>query len=289
MLGIGLMALAFFCYALSDAAAKVLTQSLPPFQVVWFRQLGLLTVALWFLARRGPSILRTGRPVLQLSRGLVAALSSSSFIFAVSHVPLADAVAVSFVAPFFVTVMGALLLRETVGLRRWGAIAVGFLGMLIVVRPGFGVFHPAMLLVVAAAGLFSIRQILSRLLGPVDQIVTTIAYTSLASTALLTVPMVLVWQTPDAPRQILFLAMLAATAGAGEVLVIRALDLTEAVVLAPLQYTMILWSTGLGWLLFAQLPDRWTLIGAAIIVASGIYTVHRERLADRRRRLSAQR
>ena len=154
MLGIGLMALGFFCYALSDATAKLLTQSLPPFQIVWFRQLGLLTVAVWFLVRRGPAILGTRRPGLQLSRGLVAALSSSSFIFAVSYVPLADAVAVSFVAPFLVTVMGALLLRETVGLRRWGAITVGFLGMLIVVRPGLGVFHPAMLLVVAAATLF---------------------------------------------------------------------------------------------------------------------------------------
>jgi S-adenosylmethionine uptake transporter len=282
MLGIGLMAMGVLCYALSDASAKLLTQHLPPFQVVWFRQLGLLTVALWFLARRGPAILRTRRPALQLSRGLVAALSSSAFIFAVGYVPLADAVAVSFVAPFIVTVLGALLLHETVGLRRWSAISVGFLGMLIVVRPGFGVFHPAMLLVVAAAGLFSVRQILSRLLGPVDQIVTTIAYTALASTALLTIPMLLVWQNPETPRQMLLLALLAASAGAGEVFVVRALDLAEAAALAPIQYTMILWSTGLGWLLFAQLPDFWTLIGAAIIMASGIYTVHRERLAAQR-------
>ncbi len=282
MIGIGLMALGFLCYSVSDAMAKLLTRHLDPLQIVWMRQLGLLVVALSLLARRGLPILKTQRLGLQMTRGFAAALSSAAFITAVAYVPLADAVAVSFVAPFAVTVLGALILGEVVGIRRWTAVTIGFLGMLIVVRPGLGVFHPAMLLVVVAAMLFALRQILSRLLGPTESTVTTICYTSLGSTLLLTVPMLIVWRTPQGWAELLPVLALAGFAGAGEVLIIRALELTAAVILAPLQYTLIIWSTFFGWLFFAQLPDHWTLIGAAIIMASGAYTVHRERLAARK-------
>lgn len=287
MLGIGLMALGFLCYSISDAVAKLLTHDLPPLQVVWFRQLGLLSVALWLLASRGVTVFRTRRPGLQISRGIVAALSSTCFIFAISYVPLADAVAVSFVAPFMVTVLGALILHEVVGIRRWLAVTMGFIGTLIVIRPGLGLFHPAIFLVVAAASFFAIRQILSRILGPVDATTTTIVYTSFASSAVLTVPALLLWRNPTELSQLGLIIVLAAAAGLGEVFVIRALELAQAVTLAPLQYTMIIWSTSLGWLFFSQLPDEWTLVGAAIIMASGIYTLHRERLAMRRAKRSA--
>jgi drug/metabolite transporter (DMT)-like permease len=274
--GIILMALGFLCYSISDATAKALTARLDPIEVVWFRQLGLLAVAAWFLLRRGLPVLRTRRPVLQVVRGFVAALSSTCFVSAVAYVPLADAVAVSFVAPFIVTVLGALLLREPVGIRRWSAIAVGFAGMLIVVRPGLGAFHTAMFLVLAAAALFAARQILSRLIGTIDATATTIAYTSVGSTLLLTVPMVLVWTTPTTFADAMMIALIAIPAGAGEVLIIRALELAHAVVLAPLQYSMIVWSTFFGWMAFSQIPDGWTWAGAVIIVASGIYTFWRE-------------
>jgi drug/metabolite transporter (DMT)-like permease len=283
LLGISLMLAGFFCYSISDAAAKRLTEVLPPLEVVWFRQLGLLTVAAWLVIRLGLPVFSSRRPVLQMTRGVAAAMSSTLFIIAVAYVPLADAVAVSFVAPFVVTVLAALVLREAVGWRRWLAILVGFTGMLLVVRPGSGVFQPQMLLVVAAATLFAFRQVISRVLGPLDSTATTIVYTGGMGTLALTVPMLLVWQTPDGAGTWLMLALVAASAGLGEVLVIRALELAQAVVLAPLQYSLIIWSTLFGWFLFAQLPDSWTLAGAAIIVASGIYTVHRERLASRRR------
>jgi drug/metabolite transporter (DMT)-like permease len=282
ILGIGLMLLGFLCFSFTDAIAKFLTHDLHPLQIVWFRQFGLLSVGLWLLASRGLPILRTKRPGLQISRGVVAAMSSTLFIFAITYVPLADAVAVSFVAPFMVTVLGALILREAVGLRRWTAVTVGFIATLIVIRPGLGLFHPAILLVIVAASLFAARQILSRILGPVDATHTTIAYTSLGSVAVLTVPAILFWHTPAGLQQAILLFLLAASAGAGEVLIIRALELAQAVTVAPLQYTMIVWSTTLGWLIFAQLPDGWTLVGAAVIMASGMYTLHRERLAAMR-------
>ena len=284
MIGIGLMALGFLCYSLSDATAKLLTQEFPPLQVAWLRQLGLLVVSLWFLVSHGFPLLKTTRPGLQISRGVVAALSSACFIFALSYVPLADATAVTFVTPFMVTVLGALILGEAVGIRRWSAVTIGFIGTMIVIRPGLGLFHPAILLVLAAASLFAFRQILSRILGPLDRTITTITYTSIGSIATLTVPAILVWHPPTSLHQLFLIFLLAASAGVGEVFIIRALELAQAVTLAPLQYTMIVWSTSLGWLVFSQLPDHWTLIGAAIIMASGMYTLHRERLAALRGR-----
>lgn len=286
-LGITLMILGFMFFSLTDATAKFLTQDFAPFQIAWFRQLGLLSAGVWLLASRGPSVLKTKRPGLQVLRGFAAAGSASAFVFALGYVPLADAVAVSFIAPFAVTILAAVVLRETVGIRRWTAVTVGFIGTLIVIRPGLGLLHPAIFVVVVAASLFATRQILSRVLSPLDRTATTITYTAISSTALLTVPMILVWQTPTSLQQVLLILLLAAAAGAGELLIIRALELAQAATLAPLQYTMIVWSSALSWLIFSQLPDVWTLVGAAIIMASGIYTLHRERLAMKERRRQA--
>jgi drug/metabolite transporter (DMT)-like permease len=280
--GLIYMALAFFLFAASDAQVKVLTSSLHPIQIVWTRQLGLLLGVLILLAIKGPQILRTRHPVLQITRGVLAVFSAVFFVFAISYVPLADAVAVSFVAPFMVTVMGALFLREPVGIRRWSAIAIGFIGTLIIIRPGLGVVHPAMMLVVLAATCFAARQVLSRGLAATDRTSTTVAYTAIASVALLTLPLPFVWITPETPQQILLLISVAAFAALGELLVIKALEIALAVVLAPVHYSLIIWGTLYGWLIFGQFPDKWTSIGALIILATGIYVLNRERQLSRR-------
>lgn len=278
-----LMGLGFFGYSVSDALAKLLTEDFHVVQIAWTRQLGLLAVAFMFFLRSGPAILRSRRLGLQISRGLVAGVSPLAIITAFSFVPIADAVAVTFIAPFIVTILSALILHESVGPRRWSAIAIGFVGMLVVIRPGAGVFHPAMFLVVLAASAFATRQILSRELARSDATATTVAYTALGSLAMFTLPLPFFWQTPrEAVHVGLFIA-LAVSAGVGELLVIRALEMASAVVLAPLHYTMILWATMFGWLVFDQLPDSWTLFGATVIVASGIYTIHRERQVARAR------
>lgn len=280
--GLVYMALAFFLFAASDAQVKVLTSSLHPIQIVWTRQLGLLIGVLVLLAVKGPQILRTRHPVLQITRGALAVLSAVFFVFAISYVPLADAVAVSFVAPFMVTVMGALFLREPVGIRRWSAIAIGFIGTLIIIRPGLGVVHPAMMLVVLAATCFAARQVLSRGLAATDRTSTTVAYTAIASVALLTLPLPFVWITPETPQQILLLISVAAFAALGELLVIKALEIALAVVVAPVHYSLIIWGTLYGWLIFGQFPDKWTSIGALIILATGFYVLNRERQLSRR-------
>lgn len=282
MRGILLMALGMALFSTVDAGAKLLTETLHPIQIVWTRQLGLLVGVFALLAVRGTSVLRTRHPKLQIARGLLAGTSATLFVVAVSYVPLADAVAVGFVAPFIVTLLGALILREPVGLRRWTAVTIGFIGTLIVIRPGMGVIHPAVFLVILGAGLFALRQILSRVLSGSDPTETTVAYTALASCGLLTLPLPFVWQTPETAREYALLVGIASIAAVAEVLVIRALELAQAVVVAPLQYTLLIWGTLYGWLFFGQLPDFWTWVGALVIVVTGLYTLNRERQALRR-------
>jgi len=270
-----------FLFAGADAIAKLLTDTLHPVQIVWTRQVGLVAVVVVLLALRGTSIFATASPALQVLRGGLAACSASLFIAAIGFVPLADAVAVSFIAPFIVTVLGAVVLREPVGFRRWTAVIVGFLGALIVIRPGMGVIHPAAFVVMVAATFFAFRQIVSRVLAKTDRTVTTIAYTALVGNLILTVPLPFVWQWPATGQEIALLAAMAVLAAAGELFVIKALEVGLAVVVAPVQYTLLLWGTMYGFLVFHQLPDLWTWVGALIVVATGIYTLHRERLAAR--------
>ncbi len=274
--GLLLMALAFFLFAAADTQAKFLTGWFHPVQIVWTRQLGLLTGVLVLLILKGPSILKTRHPGLQVLRGMLAVFSATAFIFALRYVPLADAVAVSFVAPFMVTIMGALFLGEKVGLRRWSAVTIGYIGTLIVIRPGLGVVHPAVFLVLAAATAFALRQILSRVLAALDRTATTVTYTAIASVLLLSAPLPFFWKAPEAGWELAVLAGMAVCAALGELLVIRALEIAQAIVLAPVHYSLIIWGTFYGWLVFDQLPDRWTWLGAAIIVATGLYILDRE-------------
>ncbi|MGR3822578.1 MAG: DMT family transporter [Salipiger marinus] len=280
--GLLFMALGFFAFGITDLLAKLLSQELPAVQVVWLRQSGLFVGVMVLLALRGSHILRTPHPVLQMLRGAIALGSAFCFIMALRFVPLADATAVTFMAPFIVTVIGALVLKEPVGPRRWAAVAAGFMGMLVVIRPGMGVFHPAIGFAVLAALLFSSRQILSRMLSGHDSIATTVTYTSITSTLLCSVPLVFVWVTPASGTLVLLALAMAVCAALGEFLLIRGLDIGQATVLAPVQYSMIVWSTIYGFLVFADLPDLWTFIGCGIIIASGLYTLYRERVNQRR-------
>lgn len=275
------MAVGMFLFSAVDTLAKFLTDSLHPLQIVWIRQLGLVAGTILLMGIYGVRIFITAHPVLQLARGVLAAGSATLFIIAISYVSLADAIAVTFIAPLIVTVLSAVLLAEKVGLHRWSAIIAGFLGTLVVIRPGFESFHPALLLVLFAATLFAGRQIISRLLSGSDNAYTTVAYTALASSLVLSVPTFYVWVTPQTSQQILLLTIMALLAGLAEFMVIKALQIAHAGLVAPVQYTILIWGTLYGFLIFADLPDIFTFAGAAIIIASGLYTVHRERLRDR--------
>ena len=274
--GILYFASAMFLFSAVDTTAKLLTESFHPIQVAWSRQIGLLFGILILLVLKGTVILNTAHPWLQIGRGLLAGTSALLFIIAISVVPIADAVAVSFIAPFFVTILGALVLGEHVGLRRWTAIAVGFVACLIIIRPGLGVFHPAIILVVIAAIVYACRQILSRILSGSDSIITTVSYTGLTASVFLSLPLPFVWRTPAWGSEIWLLLTLTVLAALAEIMIIKALELSQVVVLAPIHYTLLIWATIYGWFVFGQLPDEWTWFGASIIFLTGIYMVRRE-------------
>lgn len=276
MKGVGLMALGFLFFSIGDVLAKLLTDDFHPLQVAWFRTLGLVTGVCILLALRGRRLLRTPQPKLQIARGVMAAGSATMFIYGISYVPLSDAIAVSFVAPFIVTLLGALVLKEPVGARRWLAVFTGFIGMLVVTRPGLGVFHPAIFFIFGAASCFAVRQLVSRWLSGVDSIETTVVYTALIAFFIISLFQPFVWQAPPNLSIYWVIAAMALVAAFGELFIIRALDIAESVVVAPIQYTLIIWGTIFGFWVFGDLPDRWTVVGCAIIVTSGIYTTYRE-------------
>ncbi len=272
-----LMLIGMFTFSAVDTTAKFLTDSFHPVQIIWFRQLGLLAGVLLLLLIKGPSLMRTSRMPLQILRGALAICSALLFVFAIKYAPLADVVAATFVAPFFLTILGAMILGERVGIHRWSAVLVGFVGALIIIRPGMGAIHPAVMLAVLAAFAYAVRQIIGRLLSDTDPTITTIAYTAIIGSLLISIPLPFVWQAPQSGLQILLLIVMAVLAAFGEILVIKALEVAEAVVVAPIHYTLIIWGTLYGYFVFNQLPDQWTWTGTAIIVAAGLYTLQRER------------
>ena len=198
--GIAFMVLAMFLFAFVDAQAKYLSERLPVLQIAWALHFGMfVAVAVVIWPRTGLAILRTRRPKLQLLRGVLVVLSSVLFLTAISFVPLADAVAVSFVAPLIITVLSALILREPVGLRRWLAVAVGFAGAVIVTRPGLGVIHPAAFLVVCSASAFALYQVLARMISDTEDVRTTLSYTVIVGAVILTVLLPFNWVWPASP------------------------------------------------------------------------------------------
>lgn len=271
------MLCAMFLFSAGDTLAKFLTDAYHPVQIIWFRQLGLLFGILLLLTVKGRKLLSTQQPGLQICRGVLVVVSSLLFVFAVRHVALVDAVAASFVAPFFLTMMGAFILKEKVGLRRWSAVVVGFMGAVIVIRPGMGVIHPAVMLVILAAAFYSARQVIGRLLADTDKTTTTVAYTAIVGSTVISVPLLFFWTWPESGFHWSLLICMSLVAGTAEILVIKALEVAEAGAIAPIHYTLIIWGTIYGFFVFGQLPDQWTVIGAAIIVCAGIYTLRRGR------------
>ena len=270
-------------FAISDATAKYLTPTLPSLEIVWLRWFGFLAIVTPIILFSRGSILRSRRPALQIGRSLCLILSSLLFISGLAALPLASATTLNFVSPMIVTALSIPLLGEQVGIRRWAAIAVGLLGVLIVVRPGSGSFDPAAIYPMLSAASWAMAVILTRKLAGIDRPWTAMCYAALVGFAVLSVAVIPVFVMPSA-TEIGLAAIVAAAATAGQYLTVLAFQRAPASLLAPFSYVQLIWSTALGYLVFSNLPDGWTWIGAAIIISSGIYTAHRERVRMREER-----
>lgn len=277
-----------FVFAISDATAKYLTPTLPVVQIVWMRWFGFLAIVTPIILFSRGEILRSRRPMLQAGRALCLILSSLLFIVGLSFLPLASATTLNFVSPMLVTALSIPLLGEQVGVRRWAAIGVGLLGVLIVVRPGSGAFDPAAIYPMLSAASWALGVVLTRKLAGIDRPWTAMCYSAIVGFAVLSVAVIPVFVLPTL-REVGLAMIVAMAATAGQYLTVLAFQRAPASLLAPFTYVQLIWSTALGYLVFGNLPDRWTWIGAAIIVASGLYTAHRERVRLREERALARR
>jgi len=277
--GIALMCAAVACFALLDTTAKYLSLSMSTLQVVWARYTGAFLFP--FLVSNPwtrPGLTRTGRPVLQIFRSVLLLSSTLCNFAALRYLQLDEAIALIFSTPFFVAALSGPLLGERVRWRRWTAIAVGFLGVLVVTRPGAGSFQPAALLSLSAALFYALYSLATRILARTDSNETTLFYSNIVGAAALMPVVPLVWTTPDDPLVIALMISTGAVGSVGHYLLIAAHRLAPAAVLSPFIYSEIVLVTALGYLVFGDLPNRFTLAGAAIVVASGLYIIHRERM-----------
>ena len=271
--GVGLVVTATLLFVAMNSGVKHLArQGLPMVEIIWARTLMhlLFVVALFAPGRGGWRLLATRRPALQVTRSLLLVASTSFFFTAVGRVPLADATAVSFTAPFIVAALARPLLGEPVGASHWLWIAVGFAGALIVIRPTGRGTSPYLALVLGSAACYALYQILTRRVGEVDPPETSVTYSALVGTLVLAPVVPFFWRWPDRPQDAAILAVLGVLGGLGHYCVARALRRGPASVLAPFQYVQLVWAAALGFLLFGDVPGLATWLGAAIIVASGL-------------------
>jgi len=284
--GIALILASTVFLGASDVTAKYLSATLPSIEIAWIRFLVFALIMTPAMLPGSPLFaLRTGRPGLQLMRGAALLGSSLFFISSLRFLPIAEASATGFVSPLFVTALSIIFLGEKVGLRRWVATALGLVGVIIILRPGSGAFHPAAFFPLVSALAWACTLIMTRMLSGSERAITTMTYSSIAGVGILTALVPLVWVAPSW-HDILFGIFIGLASTVGQWIVVLAFRYANASVLAPFSYTQLLWVSILGFLIFGELPDGWTVTGAAFIVASGLYTAHRERV--RRSQLPVQ-
>jgi drug/metabolite transporter (DMT)-like permease len=265
------MLLATCCFGCLDTISKYLVAHYPAAALVWLRYvLQTLVMLAIFLPRMGLRLVRTSSPGLQLLRGLMLVLSSVVFVVALLHMQIAEVASIVFLAPIIVALAGGPLLGERVGARTWLALAGGFVGVLLIIRPGGGAFTGWALLPLACAFLFAGYQILTRKLAGHEDPITTLFYPGLI--ACFVVPPVFpgAFEVPTVPLHVAMLAAIGVLGGVGHFILIRAHALAPATLLAPFGYTQLLVVLTLGWLVFGQLPDAIALVGIALIAGSGL-------------------
>jgi len=278
--GAALLVLATALFASMDAIGKGLMQRHDPFQVVWARYAAQAVIVAIIVSPRLGRVIRTARPGLQVIRSALLFMATLCGFFAFSVMPLADATAIFQTAPLAITALAALILREPVGPRRWAGVMVGFLGALIIVRPGADVFQPAALLPMLGALFFAGYSIATRFLGRDESYWTTFLYTAALGALIASAFVPLVWVTPTWADAALMLAM-GAIGSAGQFLLIVAFNTAPASAIAPFTYAGLIFATLWGYLFFGDAPDGWTATGAAVIVGSGVYVWRRERMRKR--------
>jgi len=277
-----LMCLGVSMFPFLNTGIKLLTSHYSVIEIVWARFTGhFITMVAVFLPSEGWRVFRANRPLIQITRSFLLLSSTAFSVSGIGYVPLATASAIGFSSPIIVTALSVPLLGESVGPRRWSAVLLGFIGVLIVVRPGSGQLTAATLLLLCASACYALYQIATRRSTRHDSAETGIIYAALVGTVVSSLLVPFAFETPRRLLDTALLASLGVFGGVGHYFVIRAFRLGPAALISPLGYLELVGTTTLGYLVFNNFPDSWTWVGAGLIVASGVYIALRE---QRRRR-----
>lgn len=276
MLGATLLAAAM------NSAARHVTETVHPFELVFFRNLFAFTFVLPMLWRVGLSALKTKRPGAHVARASLNVVNMMTWFTAISLAPLAEVVALGFMAPIFATVLGVIFLREVVGIRRWTAILVGFAGTLIVLQPGFDTVTIGHGLTLMAAVLWAGVLLIIKSLSRTESSITIVAYMSILMTPMSLIPALFVWAWPTY-SELAWLVLIGFTGAAAQYLLAQAFHEAEIGVIMPFDFAKLIWIAVIAYVAFAEVPTVTTLLGGVIIFASGVYIAHRE---SKRRRVA---
>lgn len=276
-IGIALVTATTLMFAVLDTSAKWLVQTVPVLQVVWLRFVfhALLTTAI-FMPSMGVGLFKIHNPRLQLLRGVMLALMTGLNFFALQYLQLAETGAVQFSVPILIALISALWLHEKLDLKKWLAICMGFAGVLVIIRPGSNGFHPAILLSIMNALLYAAFNLMTRRLAGSDHPISTQLASAMVPTVVLAPFAIWYWQTPDSWQVWCVLVLAGLTGGLGHTASALAHRYATAAVLGPFLYQQIIYMSFGGWLIFGQIPDAAVVLGAAIVVLSGLYLLWRE-------------
>jgi len=269
--------LAWSILPIMDGMAKYLSADLPVLQIVWARYFFTVIIIFPFMAiffRR--QLIWTSKPLLQLSRGFILLLANILFFYAISIISLAKALTLAFVAPLIVTALSPFILGEIVGYRRWLAVIIGFIGSLIVIRPGLIEFNVATLAALGTGLFYGIYIIITRKLHAADSPLLTLLITGVVGAIILSAYMPFSWHKPS-PNQWSLMFCIGLCASVGHFFLILSLKYADASKLAPFSYFEIVTNVIIGYYFFSDFPDFWMWIGLLIIISSGIYITIRER------------
>ncbi len=277
--GITFMVTGIMVLTVMDALAKILVEAdYSPFQILAIRGWVISFCLVGWMGFRGKlGDLKTRRGGHYAIRGIIGFFAPFLFFTALGDMPLADAVVIFFAAPFIMTALSIPLLKETVGRHRWTAICFGFIGVIVVLQPGSGTFQTASFYVLGSCLAYSLVQLMTRWMSRTEPAIRIVFYFNLATAIIGTCALPFIWK-PMPVEHVLLLLLMTGVAMAGHILMTTAFSRAPISIIAPFEYTGLIWSALLGFLIWGDFPASHVWLGAGIIVISGIYMVHRERL-----------
>jgi len=270
-----LMAASTGVMSATHVAARWLSQDLHPFEVAFFRNAAALLVLTPLVMRQGLRAFRSARPGLQAVRGIAGIGAMLTWYMGLSMVPVAEATAISFSVVIFSTVLAIFILREKVGPRRWSAVVIGLVGMLIIIRPGIENVGVGALLILASTVFWAFIVIAVKVLSRYDSSVVIVFYSAFYAFVFSIVPAMMYWTTPTW-TQVGVGFLIGLFASVALILNAEALKAADASVVMPVDFTRLIWAAGIGFLVFAEFPDLWTWVGGMVIFASTLYISYRE-------------